>query len=237
MADELELLMREIVACRACPRLTEFRERVAREKKRAHESERYWGRPVPGFGSRRARVVLVGLAPGAHGANRTGRPFTGDASGTFLFRSLFEHGLASQPVSKHAGDGLRLRDAYITGAVRCVPPGNRPQRSEIDRCLGFLARELALLPRARVFLALGRVAYDGLVVVLPGVCPSWDGTAPRFRHGASVRLGDDHRWLLGSYHPSPLNTRTGRLSPAMLDDVVDRALELARDERDGPAAG
>lgn len=218
--DALQELQREVVACRACPRLVEWRERVGREKRAAYRDEEYWARPVPGFGDPRATLVVVGLAPAAHGANRTGRMFTGDRSGDFLYAALHRAGYANQPTSTSADDGLELTGAWITAPVRCAPPANKPTTEERDTCRPFLERELDLLPRARVFLALGGFGYQGLTRFL-GVRPR-----PAFRHGVEVPLGDG-RTVLGSYHVSQQNTFTGRLTPAMLDDVLARARELS----------
>jgi uracil-DNA glycosylase family 4 len=214
-------LDREIVGCRACPRLVAWREEVAREKRAAFRGEEYWGRPVPGFGDPAARVLLLGLAPAAHGANRTGRVFTGDRSGDFLFASLYRVGLANQPLSLRADDGLRLDGAYVTAAVKCAPPANRPLPSERDACAPFLHRELALLaPTLRVVVCLGGFGWDAAWRALePGRRPR-----PRFGHGAEAEAGG--LVLLGTYHPSQQNTFTGRLTPAMADEVLARAAAL-----------
>lgn len=217
----LAALTEEIVACRACPRLVAWREQVAREKVARFRDETYWGRPVPGFGDPRARILLVGLAPAAHGGNRTGRVFTGDASGDFLFAALYRAGLASSPVSRRADDGLTLHGAYVAAAVRCAPPANKPTPEERDRCAPFLARELALLAEVRVVVALGSFGWDAAVRALaPGLRPR-----PRFGHGAEAPVAGVT--LLGTYHPSQQNTFTGVLTPAMLDAVLVRAVELA----------
>lgn len=216
----LGALEAEVVACRSCPRLVAWREEVAREKRAAYRDEEYWGRPVPGWGDPGARVVVVGLAPGAHGANRTGRMFTGDASGEWLYRALHRAGLASRPVSAARDDGLALTGAWITAPVRCVPPANKPTPDERDRCRPFLERELALLTDARVFVVLGQFGYQALTSVL-GVRPR-----PPFAHGAEVAL-DDGRTIVCSYHVSQQNTFTGRLTEPMLDAVFARACELA----------
>jgi uracil-DNA glycosylase family 4 len=219
----LAALTEEIVACRACPRLVAWREAVAREKVARFRDEVYRGRPVPGFGDPEARILLVGLAPAAHGGNRTGRVFTGDASGDFLFAALHRAGLASSPVSRHVGDGLALQGCYIAAAVRCAPPANRPTPDERDRCAPFLARELALLADVRVVVALGSFGWDAAVRALaPGLRPR-----PRFGHGAEASLGAVT--LLGTYHPSQQNTFTGVLTPTMLDAVLTRARALAGD--------
>lgn len=219
----LAALHEEIVACTACPRLVEWRERVAREKRRAYRDEEYWGRPVTGFGDPAARLVIVGLAPGAHGANRTGRVFTGDRSGDFLYAALHRAGLASQATSERRGDGLALTGAFITLAGRCAPPDNHPSREELAACASFLRREVAALPNAAVFLALGKIAYDA-VVGLAGA------GAPPFAHGIEVEIGLSSRRsrLFASYHVSQQNTQTGRLTAAMFDEVVRRAALAAR---------
>jgi uracil-DNA glycosylase family 4 len=218
-ADSLERLRAEVTSCRACPRLVAFRERVAREKKKAFREETYWGRPVFGFGDPAARLVVVGLAPAPHGGNRTGRVFTGDRSAAFLVRALYEAGFANQPTSTGRHDGLRYSDAWITAAVRCAPPDNRPLPEERDRCAPFLDRELALLPRTRAYLALGGFAWDA---VRAFAARRWGGpkvSAP-FAHGACAPLGNGRPLLWGAYHPSPLNTNTGKLTPRMLADVL-----------------
>jgi uracil-DNA glycosylase family 4 len=217
----------EIVRCRACPRLVAWREEVARTKRRAYLGETYWGRPVPGFGDPRARIALVGLAPGAHGANRTGRMFTGDGSGEFLYGALHRAGLASQPTSVSRDDGLALHDAFVTAACRCVPPANRPLPDELVRCAPFLDRELAALPRLRVAVALGAIAWSALLAALARAGHAAPRPAPRFGHNATL-LVPGAPVLLGSYHPSRQNTQTGRLTPAMLDAVLARAVDLAR---------
>lgn len=222
---QLRLLHEEIVRCELCPRLVAWRERVAREKRRAYRDETYWGRPVPGFGDPEAPLVLVGLAPGAHGANRTGRAFTGDRSGDFLYAALHRAGLASQPTSERADDGLALRGVFITLAGRCAPPDNRPSREELAACAPFLAREVALLPRARAFLALGQVAYDA-IVGLAGerVAAFAHGREVEIAHPAAATGGGPSRaTLIASYHVSQQNTQTGRLTAAMFDAVLGRA--------------
>ncbi len=214
----LEDLDHAIVACRRCPRLVDWRERAAADPPRRHRGKAYWARPVPGFGDPAARIVMVGLAPGAHGANRTGRMFTGDPSGDFLVAALHRAGFANQPTSEHPADGLVLRGVRLVSAVRCVPPGNRPTADERDACAAWLGAELDLLPWT-VGVALGAFGWAALL--------RQTGTDPvPFGHGASVTTPDG-RPLLAAYHPSPLNTRTGRLSPAMLDEVVERARALA----------
>ncbi len=219
---DLDAVSESVVDCRACPRLVAWREQVAEERRAAYADETYWGRPVPGFGDPRAGVVVVGLAPGAHGANRTGRIFTGDRSGDWLFASMHRTGFANQARSVSRDDGLRLTDVYVTAAVRCVPPDNRPSVAERDRCAPYLAAELELLPW-RVVVALGGFAWDAVLRQT-----GWSGRKPRFGHGAEVVLPDD-RVLLGSYHVSQQNTFTGRLTEDMLDDVFGRAREIAGD--------
>ncbi|HEY8546097.1 MAG TPA: uracil-DNA glycosylase [Acidimicrobiales bacterium] len=218
--DSLARLTEEVVDCRACPRLVAWREQVGREKRAAFRDEEYWARPVPGFGDPAARVALVGLAPAAHGANRTGRMFTGDRSGDFLYAALWRTGFANQPQSVARGDGLRLRDAYITAPVRCAPPANKPTPAERDNCRPFLERELALLTELRVFVPLGQFGHQVLCGIL-GLRPR-----PRFGHGAVHELPDG-RHLVASFHVSQQNTFTGKLTPAMLDDVLRTARSLA----------
>jgi uracil-DNA glycosylase len=218
--EQLAQLEEEITSCRLCPRLVEWREKVAHEKKAAHAGEEYWGRPIPGFGDPKARVVVLGLAPAAHGANRTGRFFTGDRSGDFLFGALHRIGFANTPISRRAGDGLRLSGLWISAAVRCAPPKNRPTPTERDACLPYAARELELLSDARVLVCLGAFAWDA-ALRLYTVRPK-----PRFAHGAE-HTPSSRPILLGCYHPSQQNTFTGVLTEPMLDAVLLRARELA----------
>jgi uracil-DNA glycosylase family 4 len=218
---DLAALEADVIACRRCPRLVAWREEVGEVRRAAFRDQRYWARPVPGFGDPDARLVIVGLAPAAHGANRTGRMFTGDRSGDFLYASLWRLGLASQPTSVSADDGLRLTGAYITAPVRCAPPANKPTPAERDRCRPFLDAELSLLRRWRVVLALGAFGFGVAADLLGAGRPR-----PRFGHGAAAELPGG-RWLVGSYHVSQQNTFTGRLTPDMLDAAVGRALELA----------
>ena len=218
--DSLESLTNAITGCRQCPRLVAWREEVAETKRAAYKGETYWGRPVPGFGDPAARIVVVGLAPAAHGANRTGRMFTGDRSGDWLFRAMWRAGLANQPTSDHAEDGLTLRGAYVTAPVRCAPPANKPTTAERDACRPFLVRELALRAHWRVMVVLGGFGYQ-VAAELLGVAPR-----PRFGHGVEVALPEE-RTLLCCYHVSQQNTFTGRLTEAMLDSVFARAVELA----------
>jgi uracil-DNA glycosylase family 4 len=222
LSGDLTDVERRIVECRRCPRLVEWRERVAREKRRAFASEEYWGRPVPGFGDPDAHVYVLGLAPAAHGANRTGRVFTGDRSGDWLFAAMYRAGLANQPHSVSAGDGLRLIDAWVTAAVRCAPPANKPLPSERDNCLPYAREELDLMPNVRVIVCLGAFAWDA-ACRLYGVRPR-----PKFGHGAEYALpGEAAPMLLGTFHPSQQNTFTGKLTEPMLDAVFTRAAELA----------
>lgn len=224
----LPALHREICSCRACPRLVAWREQVAREKVRRFRDDEYWGRPLPGFGDPAARLVLVGLAPAAHGGNRTGRMFTGDRSGDFLYAALHRQGFANQPTSVHRGDGLALRDAFIVAPVRCAPPENKPLPEELARCAGFLDREIALLPRARVVLALGAIAWEATLRHFDRVGRAVPRPRPRFSHGAQARV-PGAPVLLASFHVSQQNTNTGRLTPAMIDAVLETARELLGD--------
>jgi len=224
VAHGLEELSQRISECRDCPRLVAWREQVARERRAAFRDQEYWGRPVPGFGDARARMLVLGLAPAAHGGNRTGRVFTGDRSGDWLFAALHRAGFASQPTSEHKGDGLALRDCYIAAAVRCAPPANKPTPAERQACAHFLVEEVALLPRLRVVLCLGAFAWDAALRTLPASAGAPAGPRPRFAHLAEADHGR-HR-LLGCYHPSQQNTFTGRLTVPMLDAVMQRALSL-----------
>lgn len=212
-----DLLNAEVIACRKCPRLVTWREEVACVKRRAYQDWEYWGKPVPGFGEPEARVLVLGLAPGAHGSNRTGRMFTGDASGDFLYPALFRAGFANQPQSLSRQDGLELKDLYISAVCRCVPPGNKPTLEEISNCLPYLVREIGLLHNLEGIVALGKVAFDTLVRL-------WqkDGHhIPRmtFQHAAFYPQSEGLPWLLASYHPSRQNTQTGRLARAMFDVI------------------
>ncbi len=223
-ALELERIAAEIVACRSCPRLVEWRERVARDKTVRYADQTYWGRPVPGFGDPAAGILVVGLAPAAHGGNRTGRIFTGDRSGDFLFGSLHRVGLSNRPTSVSRDDGLRLIRAYLSAVNRCAPPANKPTPAERDTCLPFLAREIAALERLRVLVALGAFAWDGALRALSALGHP-TRPRPRFGHAAEAQVGPFV--LQGSYHPSQQNTFTGKLTPQMLDAVFERATELA----------
>jgi uracil-DNA glycosylase len=227
-ASTLRALTNEIVECRACPRLVAWREEVGRTKRSAFKSEEYWSRPVPGFGDPHARIVLIGLAPAAHGGNRTGRIFTGDRSGDFLFASLSRAGFANQPLSVRADDGLVLHDVYIAAAVRCAPPANRPTPQERDECMPYLVRELQLLGDVRVVVALGAFAYEAAWTALRAA--SLEGVdvpprRPKFGHGIEVPCGS--ATVVGSFHPSQQNTFTGKLTPDMLDAIFNRARELS----------
>ena len=215
--DRWDQLEHEIIQCRRCPRLVAWREEVARVKRRAYEDWDYWGRPVPGFGDRDARLLIIGLAPGAHGSNRTGRMFTGDSSGVTLFGALHRAGLANQPSSTHRGDGLRLKDTFITAVGRCAPPKNRPTAGELNNCRPFLAREIDLLPRLQVVLALGHVAFKGYLRLLRE--QGYDLPKVTFEHGLYTQLPGALPALAASYHPSRQNTQTGRLTLEMFDDV------------------
>jgi uracil-DNA glycosylase family 4 len=223
---DLASLSREITHCRMCPRLVGWREQVAQEKRAAFRDETYWAKPVPGFGDARAQVLIVGLAPAAHGGNRTGRVFTGDRSGDFLFGSLFRCGFANQATSVALDDGLVLRDAYVSAAVRCAPPANKPTTTERDECAPYLRRELDLLGRVRVIVALGAFGYEAVWAALRASTHSSElpTRRPRFAHLLEVPCG--RVTVLGSFHPSQQNTFTGRLTPAMLDAVFRRAAAL-----------
>jgi uracil-DNA glycosylase family 4 len=223
----LAALAADVSACRACPRLVAWREEVARTGRAAYREQAYWARGVPGFGDPAARIVLLALAPGAHGANRTGRMFTGDGSGDFLFAALHRAGLASQATSRARDDGLTLSGAYVTNACRCAPPGNRPTPDELARCAPFLARELAALRDAQVIVALGAIAWNAALAHLSREGAPLPRPRPRFGHGAELRVAGAPL-LLGCYHPSRQNTQTGRLTPAMLDGVLARAEAYAR---------
>ena len=224
-AVDLAALGAAIADCRACPRLVEWREDQARTKVARFRDETYWGRPVPGFGPADARILLVGLAPAAHGANRTGRVFTGDASGDFLWRALHAAGLASQPDGRHAGDGLELYGTRVVAAVRCAPPANKPTPAEQATCRPWLVRELQLLTELRVIVPLGAIGWDASLRVLAALGHATPKPTPGFGHGAEARV--DPYTLVGSYHPSQQNTFTGVLTPPMLGNVLERAKALA----------
>jgi uracil-DNA glycosylase len=224
-AAGLRELEREVVACRRCPRLVEWREEVARVRRAAFAFEEYWGRPLPGFGDPDARVLLLGLAPAAHGGNRTGRIFTGDRSGDWLFASLHRTGFANQPTSVARGDGLRLTNAWVCAAVRCAPPANRPLPEERDNCLPYLVRELSLLRSVRVIVALGSFGWDAALRGLAALGEPRVRPRPKFGHGAQADIG--RFTLLGCFHPSQQNTFTGKLTEPMIDEVLGRAKMLA----------
>jgi len=225
MPESLHALADEVVRCRRCPRLVEWREHSAANPPRRYRDDDYWGRPLPGFGDPAARVIVVGLAPAAHGGNRTGRVFTGDRSGDWLYAALHRAGLANQARSEQRDDGLRLIDAYVTAVNRCPPPANRPTPAERDNCLPYLVSELRLLKRAGVIVALGSYAWDGALRALRGTGEDIPRPKPRFAHGAEAAVG--RFALLGCYHPSQQNTFTGKLTEPMLDAIFARALELA----------
>ncbi|HKI94232.1 MAG TPA: uracil-DNA glycosylase [Gemmatimonadales bacterium] len=224
-AVSLTVLNDEIIACRKCPRLVSYRERVAREKKRAYGDAAYWGRPVPGFGDSRARLLLVGLAPGAHGSNRTGRMFTGDASGDWLFEALHRFGFANQAESISRTDDLRLTDCYVTAAARCAPPANKPTTRELETCRAYVTAEIALLTRVRVVVGLGRIGFDAWLKASGWWAAFAPRDRPRFAHGATATLPDGTT-LIATYHPSRQNTNTGRLTRQMWHDVFRTARRL-----------
>lgn len=233
-AGRLQRLNSEVVACTRCPRLVAWREEVASKKRAAYADDEYWGRPVPSFGDPGARILIVGLAPGAHGANRTGRMFTGDRSGEWLYGALHRAGLANRPESTWRDDGLELHDAWLTAAVRCVPPANKPTAAERETCRPYLATELSALDRLRVIVALGGFAWDAVLPVLRAAGHGVPSPKPRFGHGAEVEItapgapdGGSRLTLIGSYHPSQQNTFTGRLTRGMFDDVWARAVAIA----------
>jgi uracil-DNA glycosylase family 4 len=217
--ESLRVLEEEIVACRKCPRLVRYREEVARVKRRAYRDQEYWGRPVPGFGDPHAKLLILGLAPAAHGGNRTGRVFTGDRSGDFLYRELWRAGFANQPESRHRDDGLHLVNVFISATVRCAPPDNKPLPDEIRNCTPYLKSELDLL-RPRAVLALGRIAFDAYLRILKQSGAIDRKSKFTFSHGACIRLPDPLPRLYASYHPSQQNTQTGRLTPAMMARVL-----------------
>lgn len=248
-----QTLNADIITCRACPRLVVWREQVARDKRRAYQEWDYWGKPVPGFGDPAARLLVVGLAPGAHGSNRTGRMFTGDSSGDTLYTALHRAGFASQPISRHREDGLTLTDAFISAVGRCAPPGNRPTPQELAACRPYLQREFELMPQVEVIVALGQIAFEGCLRLLreygyqeeakakaeaeksqsdPSRPPSPVPHPPKFGHGLSYRFTNDSsadcKYLVTSYHPSRQNTQTGRLNQQMLDEVFELARSLLK---------
>jgi uracil-DNA glycosylase family 4 len=220
----LRELEREVITCRRCPRLVAWREEVARVRRAAFASEEYWGRPLPGFGDPEASVLVLGLAPAAHGGNRTGRIFTGDRSGDWLFGSMWRTGFANQPTSVSRDDGLRLTGAWVTAAVRCAPPANRPTPAERDNCLPYLVRELGMLESVRVIVTLGSFGWDAALRTLAALGEPRVHPRPKFGHGAAVEVG--RFTVLGCYHPSQQNTFTGKLTEPMIDAVFERAKEL-----------
>ena len=226
MPSPLEHLNAELIACRRCKRLVTHCTKVAVEKRRAYRDWTYWGKPVPGFGDPNARVLLLGLAPGAHGSNRTGRMFTGDSSGNFLYPVLHATGFASQPVATRIDDGLRLKDAYITAAVRCAPPDNKPSPEEIANCAEYLDRELPQLKRVKVVVALGRIGFEAYLNHLKRRGHAISKKDYPFAHGAHYQMPDG-RWLLASYHPSNQNTQTGKLTEKMFREIFVKARKLA----------
>ncbi len=219
--NDWDTLDNQIVTCRKCPRLTEWREKVAVDKRKAYVNWNYWGKPVPGFGDRQARVLVVGLAPGAHGSNRTGRMFTGDASGEFLYQALFNAGFANQPKSQTNDDPLRLNELFISAVCRCVPPNNKPTPEEIYSCIGYLQCEMELLNRLEGIVALGKIAFDTLLRI------QYNGSRFRFSHGA-LYTSEGFPWLLASYHPSRQNTQTGRLTEKMFNEIWLRIKTLLK---------
>jgi uracil-DNA glycosylase len=220
--NTLAMIQREVLRCVHCPRLVEYRRRVAREKRRQYREWEYWGKPLPSFGDPKARLLIIGLAPAAHGGNRTGRMFTGDQSGDWVYRTLHRFGFANQPTSEHRGDGLKLKDAYITAAAHCVPPDNKPSSSELAACRPYLVRELQLLKRVRIVVPLGKVAFDAYLAARRELALPLPAARPRFAHEASTRLPEG-TLLLASYHPSRQNTQTGRLTRAMFEAIFARA--------------
>jgi len=226
MPDWLAVLNQEIIACTLCPRLVEYREKVAREKRRAYRDWDYWGKPVPGFGDPNARVLVLGLAPGAHGSNRTGRPFTGDASGNFMYPVLYQTGFANQPNATDRNDGLQLKNLYITAAVRCAPPDNKPLPSELANCAHYLDREIAGLKKVKVVVALGRVGFEAYLNHLSRLGLITNKKPYIFKHGANYKMPNG-RILLASYHPSNQNTQTGKLTRPMFMRIFKETAKLA----------
>jgi uracil-DNA glycosylase family 4 len=219
--NSLETLNNTIIACRRCPRLVVYRQQVARDKRRMYRDQEYWGKPVPGWGDPQARVYIVGLAPAAHGGNRTGRVFTGDSSGDFLFAALYRAGFANQPTSHHRGDGLQLRDAYIGAAARCAPPDNKPLSSEFANCFPYLAREFELLKNARVLIGLGAIGFNAILKLLASHNVALPRPLPKFGHNALYHIAKYS--VIGTYHPSRQNTNTGKLTAPMFDAVFQNA--------------
>lgn len=230
MPSALKILNDEVIHCVRCPRLVAYREQIGREKRRAYRDHEYWARPVPGFGDPQARALILGLAPGAHGSNRTGRPFTGDASGKFMYPILYKVGFASQPNADDRDDGLKLIDCYITAAVRCAPPDNKPLLSELQNCAPFLDRELAILKNVKVVVALGKIGFDAYLSMLKrkGLIRNRGGYV--FGHGVSYAMPNEVV-LLASYHPSNQNTATGKLTAPMFEQIFRQAKEIAAGKR------
>jgi len=224
ISSDFDDLTRQITLCRACPRLVGWREQVGAVKRRAYRSETYWAKPVPGFGDPHAQVMVIGLAPGAHGSNRTGRVFTGDASGNFLYPSLYNAGFASQPIASNMDDGLNLTGMFITAVCRCVPPDNKPASDEIARCLSYLRAEMRMLENLEGVVALGKIAFDQILRELYPL--NSERAAVQFKHGVFVEGGGTRPWILGSYHPSRQNTQTGRLTAPMFDAIWQRVNRL-----------
>ncbi|MBI2817647.1 MAG: uracil-DNA glycosylase [Acidobacteria bacterium] len=230
MKDSLISIQQQVISCTRCPRLVEYRERVAREKRRAYREWEYWGRPVPGFGDPKARLLIVGLAPAAHGGNRTGRVFTGDRSGDFLYSALYRAGFANQPTSVSRDDGLKLRDAYVTAAVRCAPPDNKPLPEEFRNCREYLIREMNVLRQVRVIVALGRHAFDSCLTIFKHQGAAVRLSQFQFAHAAAYHI-PEFPTLIASYHPSQQNTQTGKLTAQMFDQVFRKAKEVLSEPR------
>ncbi len=226
----LKRLNERVIGCRKCPRLVRWREEAAQKPPRRYQGMSYWAKPLTGFGNCRARILIIGLAPAAHGGNRTGRIFTGDRSGDWLYRTLYAFGWSNQPGSTHREDGVKLGECYITAAVRCAPPANKPSREEFERCRPYLVQELRLLRRVRVIVALGKIAFDAFLKAYREIGGEVPKPRPQFRHGASIRLPDGS-WLLASYHPSQQNTFTGRLTEPMFDGIFTRVRVLLDGDR------
>jgi uracil-DNA glycosylase family 4 len=224
ISSDFDDLTRQITLCRACPRLVAWREQVGAVKRKAYRSETYWAKPVPGFGDPHAQVMVIGLAPGAHGSNRTGRMFTGDASGNFLYPSLYNAGFASQPIASNMDDGVNLTGMFITAVCRCVPPDNKPASDEIARCLPYLRAEMRMLENLEGVVALGKIAFDQILRELYPL--NSERAAVQFKHGVFVEGGGTRPWILGSYHPSRQNTQTGRLTAPMFDAIWQRVNRL-----------
>lgn len=229
--QQWDALESEIVSCRKCPRLVEWREEVAQTKRRAFINESYWGKAVPGFGDHGARILILGLAPGAHGSNRSGRMFTGDASGDFLYPALYRAGFASQPASINRGDGLALRDVFISAVCRCAPPANKPTLDEQQTCRQYLLREMRLLENLQGIVALGGIAFASALRLMEELFGEFGEKKPQFDHNALYRWPQAPIWLLGAYHPSRQNTQTGRLSAAMFADIWEHANQLLEEKK------